>query len=54
MPRFKVVATVAAALALALMVASCTDSADPSEVAERQKKLEQAHQDGAEAPSVDG
>jgi hypothetical protein len=52
MPRFKVVATVTLALALALLLASCsdsTDSADPSKVATRQKKLEQAHEDGKQA-----
>ena len=51
-PRCKVVATVALALAVALMSASCSDSndsADPSKVAARQKKLEQAHQDGVKA-----
>jgi hypothetical protein len=52
MPRFKVVATVVLALALALMVASCsdsTDSANPSKAATRQHKLEQAHIDGVNA-----
>ena len=52
MPRFKVVATVVLGLALALMVASCsdsTDSADPSKAAGRQAKLEQAHKDGINA-----
>lgn len=49
MPRCKVVATVALALALALVAAGCgdsTDSADPSRVAGRQQKLEQAYRDG--------
>jgi hypothetical protein len=52
MPRFKVVATVVLALALPLMVASCsdsTDSANPSKAATRQHKLEQAHIDGVNA-----
>jgi hypothetical protein len=50
MPRWRVVAAVV--LALALIVASCsdmTDSADSSEVANKQQKLEQAHRDGIEA-----
>ena len=49
MPRLKVVATVVLALALALIAAGCADSPDPSEVAARQQKLEQAHRDGVEA-----
>ena len=52
MPRFKVVATVVLALALALMVASCsesTDSVDESKVATRQQKLVQAHGFGVKA-----
>ena len=53
MPRFKVVATVVLALALALMLASCsdtsTDSVDEGKVAARQKKLEQAHGLGVKA-----
>jgi outer membrane biogenesis lipoprotein LolB len=52
MPRFKVVATAVLALALALLLASCsdsTDSAGPSKVAARQQKLERAHEDGIEA-----
>ena len=47
MPRFRVVAAVA--VALALMVASCSDSADQSEVADRQKRLEGAYRDGIKA-----
>jgi hypothetical protein len=47
MPRFRVVAAVV--LALALMVASCSDSADQSEVADRQQQLEEAHKDGEKA-----
>jgi hypothetical protein len=52
MPRFKVVATVVLALALALMAAGCSDSTDspePSKAAGRQLKLEQAHNDGINA-----
>jgi hypothetical protein len=52
MPRFKVVATVALVLALALMLASCsesTDSIDPKTVAARQEKLKQAHDFGIKA-----
>ena len=52
MPRFKVVATAVLALALVLLLASCsdsTDSAGPSKVAARQQKLERAHEDGIEA-----
>ena len=49
MPRFRVVAAVV--LALALMIASCSDSADQSEsdVAQRQKQLEVAYKDGEKA-----
>jgi hypothetical protein len=52
MPRFKVVATVALALALAVMLASCsgpTDSVDEDAVNNRQHMLEQAHGLGAKA-----
>jgi hypothetical protein len=52
MPRFKVVATVVLALALALMLASCsesTDSVNSDKVAGKQHKLEQAHGFGVNA-----
>jgi hypothetical protein len=52
MPRFKVVATVVLALALAVMLASCsesTDSVDEATVGARQHRLEQAHGLGAKA-----
>jgi hypothetical protein len=47
MPRFRVVAAVV--LALALMVASCSDSADPSAVDNKQQQLEDAYKDGEKA-----
>jgi hypothetical protein len=49
MPRFRVVAAVV--LALALIVASCSDSADQSEsdVDKRQQQLKDAYNDGEKA-----
>jgi hypothetical protein len=48
MPRFRVVAAVV--LALALMVASCSDdSAEPSDVDNRQQQLKDAYNDGEKA-----
>jgi hypothetical protein len=52
MPRFKVVATVVLALALALILASCsepTDSLDENKVTTKQNKLVQAHGLGQKA-----
>jgi hypothetical protein len=49
MPRSRVVATVALALALALVVAGCDSSPDPAKVSDRQRKLEQVYVDGQKA-----